>query len=336
MTSRKVVVTAAGGPEVLQVVDTDAPSPRRGQVRIRVHAAGVAFGDVMRRRGVLAPRRPFTPGYDVAGVVDAIGAGVHGVDLGDRVAAMMPKAGIGGYADHACVPARRLARVPDSVDFDEAVCLGLNYITAYQLIHRFVNLDAGQRILVHGAAGGVGTALLDLGRLAGLEMYGTASAPKHDLVRERGATPIDYRSEDFVERVAELTRGQGVDAVYDGIGGEHLRRSYQTLRRGGTLVSFGVSGDVDRGLRGVVGGMGAFLRLKLRWDRRRVRLYMITVSRGAWPSRCSADWETLLGLRAEGKLNPIVGARVPLADVSRAHELLDRAAVVGKIVLTNA
>jgi NADPH2:quinone reductase len=330
--SRRVIVTSAGGPDVLQLVDEAAPTPGKGQVRIRVHAAGVAYGDVMRRRGVLAPRRPFTPGYDVSGVVDALGPKVDGVSEGDRVAVMMPKPGIGGYAESVCVPADRLARVPDGVDFDEAVCLGLNYITAHQLIHRFVKLREGQRILVHGAAGGVGTALLELGRLAGLEMYGTASAGKHDVVRARGATPIDYRSEDFVERIGELT-GDGVDAVLDSIGGAHLHRSYAALRRGGTLVSFGVSGDVDRGVRGVMRGMATFLRLKLRFDRRRVRLYMITVSRGARPAQCRADWETLLQMRADGKLQPVIGARIPLVEVQRAHDLIDRAAVAGTIVL---
>lgn len=332
--SRRVVIRRPGGPEALELVNAEAPTPRKGQVRIRVEAAGVAYGDVMRRRGVLAPRKPFTPGYDAAGTIDSVGPGVDGFAHGDRVAVMMPKAGIGGYAEHVCVPAKRLVRIPEAVTADEAVVLGLNYITAYQLLHRFVRLSSGQRILVHGAAGGVGTALLDLGQLAGLEMFGTASARKHDLVRERDCVPIDYRNEDFVERVGELA-GDGVDAVYDGIGGSHLRRSYRTLRKGGTLVSFGVSGDVERGLRGVAAGMLTFASLKLRpFDRRAVRLYMITASRGAGWRHCRDDWETLLQMKAEGKLRPVVGARVPLEEVSRAHDMLDRAAVIGKIVLT--
>jgi len=280
VTSRRVIVTGKGGPAVLELALVPLPSPARGQVRIAVAAAGVAFGDVMRRRGLLAPRRPFTPGYDVAGTVDAVGPGADESLSGRRVAVLMPGPGIGGYAEHVCVAAARLVPIPEGIDPAEAVCLGLGYITAYQLLHRVVRLQKGQRVLVHGAAGGVGTALLDLGRLLELELYGTASAGKHDLLRARGATPIDYRAEDFVQRIAELT-GDGVDAVFDPIGGAHLRRSYRTLRRGGTLVSFGVSGDLERGWRGVLAGLATFTALKLRPDRRRVRLYAITATPGS-------------------------------------------------------
>lgn len=331
--SRKIVVTGAGGPEVLELVETTAPEPSRGEVRIRVDVAGVAFGDVMRRRGLFAPRKPFTPGYDVAGTVDAVGAGVDAALVGTRVAAMMPRPGIGGYAEHVCVPARRLVTVPDEVAFDDAVCLGLNYITAYQLIHRFAKLSRGDTVLIHGAAGGVGTALLDIGRSVGLTMYGTASAPKHDLVRARGATPIDYRHEDFVARMREL-EPDGVDAVFDGIGGDNLRRSYRVLGPRGTLVFFGVSGDLDRGLRGVSASARAFLALKLRPDRKRVKLYMITASPGARPAACRDDWQVLLGMRRDGQLDPVIGARLPLESAAEAHALMDRAAVAGKVVMT--
>jgi NADPH:quinone reductase-like Zn-dependent oxidoreductase len=298
-----------------------------------VAAAGVAFGDVMRRRGVLAPRRPFTPGYDVAGAIDAVGPGVDAGLSGKRVAVFMPKPGIGGYAEHVCVPAERLVEVPEAIDPVDAVCLGLNYITAYQLLDRIVPLRAGQRALIHGAAGGVGSALCELGAARGLELYGTASAGKHDLLRARGATPIDYRSEDFVARIRELT-GDGVDAVFDAIGGAHLRRSHQVLRKGGTLVSFGVSGDVGRGLRGVLGGMLVFAGLKLRIDGKRVRLYLITATPGTGWRRCRDDWAALLAMKLRGEVAPVVGARVPLAEARRAHELMDAAAVAGKIVLT--
>src|SRR5262249_20178614 len=158
----------------------------------------------------------FTPGYDIAGTVDAVGPALDASLVGRRVAVFMPGPGIGGYAEHVCVGADRLVLIPDGIDPAEAGCLGLNYITAYQLLHRVVRLREGQRVLVPGAAGGVGTALLDLGRLLALEMYGTASAAKHDFVRARGAIPIDYRSGDFAPRIAELT-GDGVDAVFDPI-----------------------------------------------------------------------------------------------------------------------
>jgi NADPH2:quinone reductase len=194
-------------------------------------------------------------------------------------------------------------------------------------------LREGQRVLIHGAAGGVGTALIDLGRLHKLEMYGTASAGKHELLRARGATPIDYRSEDFVARIAELT-GDGVDAVFDPIGGANLRRSYRALRRGGTLVAFGVSGDLSRGWRGVLAGLATVAALKLRFDRRRVRLYGITATPGTGWRRCCDDQAELFELRRRALVEPLIGARIPLGEARRAHELMDAAAVSGKIVLT--
>lgn len=330
--SRKVLVRGRGGPDVLQIVDQGELTPGFGQVRVRVHRAGVAFGDVMRRRGVMAPPWGFTPGYDIVGVVDALGSGVHDVKAGARVAAMMPKPGFGGYADHVLLQAARWVAIPDGVTDDTAITLGLNYITARQLIHRIACLEPGQSALVHGAAGGVGTALLDLGKLHGLRLFGTASKGKHEHLRERGCEPIDYRTDDFVERIHALT-GEGVDAVFDGIGGSHLMRSYQALAPGGTLVSYGVSGDLDRGAWALVTGLGVYAKLKSRRDALRVRMYNITLSPGASPAHCRSDWEFLLGLAAEGKLTPALGAMVPLDEVQKAHRLMDEAAVMGKIVL---
>lgn len=330
-TSRKVIATGRGGPEVLDVVEFPLPSPGRREIRIAVEAAGVAYGDVMRRRGVFAPRAAFTPGYDVVGIVDSAGRDCDRTLIGRRVAAMMPNLGTGGYAEHVCIPAVRAVAVPDDIDPAEVVALGLNYITAYQLIHRILPVPRGGRVLIHGAAGGVGSALLDLGRARGLTMYGTASAGKHAFVRERGATPIDYRSEDFVARIEQLCPG-GVDAVFDPIGGAHLRRSYAAVAPRGTLVSFGVSGDLARGSLGVIRGMARFATLKFR-PGPRVRLYLITLTRGAGWKHCRDDWRTLLAMRARNELSPVVGARVPFGDVRRAHELIDAAAVPGKIVL---
>jgi NADPH:quinone reductase-like Zn-dependent oxidoreductase len=332
MRSTRILVAGKGGPDVLKVVKDDIPEPGPGEIRIRVEASGVAYADTMRRRGVLAPRRPFTPGYDVVGRVDAVGEGVEGMELGGRVAALMPRLGLGGYSEHVVVPANLTVRVPQRIDPIPAVCLGLNYITAYQMLFRFTDPRPGDRILIHGAAGGTGTALLQLGRHKGLEMYGTASAPKHDLVRELGATPIDYRSEDFVERILELT-DDGVDYVYDPIGGKHLARSYQTLRPSGTLVSYGASSDIPKGTIGVGLGSLRFLGLKLRPSRRGVRLYMITMSKGCKPADCKRDWEHLLQLYLDGVVDPIVGASFPLERAADAHALMDRSGTRGKIVL---
>lgn len=330
--SKRILIADRGGPEVLQVVEGEAPEPGPGEIRLAVQAAGVAFADTMRRRGVLAPRGAFTPGYDVVGRVDALGEGVKGIELGTRVAAIMPHLGIGGYAEHAVVPAETAVRVPPGIGAIPAVCLGVNYITAYQMLFRLTSPEAGDRILVHGAAGGAGSALLQLGRHKGLEMYGTASAGKHELARALGATPIDYRNEDFVERVLTMT-GDGVDYAYDAIGGTNLARSYKTLRRDGTLVYYGALSDVPNGVLGVGLGVFRLLGLKLRPSRRRVTIYMITLNKGCRPADCKRDWEHLFELYLQGVVDPVVGATFPLEQASEAHALLDRAGTTGKIVL---
>lgn len=329
--SRRVVVRGQGGPEVLHLIDEAPPTPGRGQVRIRVRAAGVAFGDVMRRRGVLAPRGEFTPGYDVVGEVEAHGAGCPDgtAPVGARVAAFLPGPGLGGYAQRVCVAAKELIPVPDGLDDVRAVALGLNYITAHQLLTRIAPVCSGDRVLVHGAAGGVGTAAIDLGRGLGLELIGTVSRAKHPILEERGCEPIDYRARDFVDALA----GRPVDVALDPIGGAHLRRSWATLSERGALVAFGVAGDLSRGLPGVVAGLAHWLALKLRPDRRSLRLYNITLSRGASRREVRSDWADLLERGARGELEPLVGAVLPLEEVRRAHALLDGGQVVGKVVL---
>ena len=332
--SKVVRIRGSGGPEVLELETRAAPEPCAREVRIAVEAAGVAYGDVMRRRGVLAPPWAHTPGYDVVGRIDALGDAVGRAGdwaLGQRVAALLPGPGFGGYAEHVVVGARRLAPVPAGLDPAVAVALGLNYITAWQLIHRIAELEQGQRVLVHGAAGGVGLAVLDLAARAGLETYGTASAGKHAHLRARGCTPIDYRSEDFVARIHERCPG-GVDAVFDGIGGAHLRRSWAAVREGGMLVALGVSGDVEGGMGAVLRGMTIYLGLRAR-RRKRAHFYRITMSPGASWDACRDDWGRLLELGARGELVPEIAARLPLDRVREAHRRLDERAVVGKLVL---
>src|SRR5512138_2578109 len=198
MRHARVIVTHYGGPEALRVVEEECPDPKAGEVRVRVQAAGVSLPDIMAREGVHpeTPRVPYTPGWDLVGEVDRLGEGVSGIEPGQRVAAMPIH---GAYAEFVCLPQRELVPVQPGLDAGEAVSLILNYITAYQMMHRSAKVASGQRALIHGAAGGVGTALLQLGRLAGLEMYGTCSSRNASAVRELGAVPIDYQSEDFVE-----------------------------------------------------------------------------------------------------------------------------------------
>src|SRR5499426_2474831 len=196
MKHSRILVTHYGGPDALRVVEEESPEPGYGEVRVRVQAAGVSLPDIMAREGVHpeTPRPPFTPGWDLVGAVDRLGAGVSGVELGQIVAAMPIH---GAYAEFICLPRRELVPVPSGLDATEAVSLILNYITAYQMLHRSAHVRSGQRALVHGAAGGVGSALLQLGRVAGLELYGTCSSRSARAVSDLGAVPIDYQHEDF-------------------------------------------------------------------------------------------------------------------------------------------
>ena len=325
MRHRLIRAARPGAAGILELVEEELPQPAPREVRIRVEAAGVAFGDVMRRGGAFPGQRfPFTPGYDVVGVVDALGAEVLAPALGARVAALVMT---GGYAEHACTPAARAVPVPEGISPATAAALVLNYLTAHQMLHRLARVKAGERVLVHGAAGGVGTALLQLGGLAGLTRYGTASAGKHDLVRALGATPIDYRHEDFLARVRELT-GDGVDAAFDPVGGWQLVRSHRALRRGGRLVVYGASRAVTQGRGQVVLTLGLLAALKAAPGRRAA---FYGVNPGAPGYR--EDLAAILALAAEGKIRPVIAAELPLAEAPRAHELLERAAVRGKLVL---
>ncbi len=331
-TSRRVLVTRRGGPEVLEVVDGSIPRPAPNEVRVRVEAAGVSAMDLMVRSKTFPgfPKLPFTPGVDVVGLVDAIGEEVSGLEPGQRIAALIGDQG--GYAEQVCVPSGVAVPVPDDVDPAEAVCLVANYLTAYSMMHRAADVRSGERVLIHGAAGGVGTALLELGALTGLEMYGTASAANHDLVARLGARPIDYRTEDFVTRIRDIT-GDGVDVVFDPIGGaRQLWRSYQTLRKGGRLVWFGVAGTAQHGVKVIPLSLLARTGLSLIPDGRRVPFPPDSGKPVEWYRETLA---TLLDYLRAGKLNPLIAARIPLSEAPRAHQILEQGPHHGKVVLIN-
>jgi len=326
----RVVAARHGGPEVLQVVDEKPPEPKANEVRVKTLAAGVSALDLMVRRSGFPgfPRVPFTPGVDVVGVVDATGEGVSSVETGQAVAALLGFDG--GYAESICVPASEAVPVPSGLDPSEAVCVVANYLTAYTVMHRVAAVKSGDRVLVQGAAGGVGTALLELGGLAGLEMYGTASAHNHELVTSLGATPIDYRSEDFVERLRSLT-GDGVDVVFDPIGGgRQLRRSYRALRKGGCLVWFGVAATSKSGLRVIPASLLTRFMLAMIPDGKRAPMTSDVSKPNEWYRETLT---TLFGYLAGGKIKPVVSARIPLIEAARAHELLESGKYAGKVVL---
>lgn len=343
MKHQRVVVARYGGPEELQLIDEDAPQPRTGEVRVKVLAAGVAMPDVMAREGIHpeTPRVPYTPGWDFVGRVDALGEGVEGLAPGQVVAAMPIS---GSYAEYVCVESGELIAIPEGLDPAETVSLLLNYITAYQMLHRCAHAGAGQSILIHGASGGVGTALLQLGRLRALTMIGTCSSRGAQAVIELGGTPIDYRREDLHQEVLRQTAG-GVDAVFDPFGGRHMWESRADLREGGRVVAYGTTtslreeglGSKRSGRRNPLHGIPIFglyiLGGLLLPGRRRIVPYSIQWFKRLRPALFRRDFSTLLELLRTRQLRPVVAARFPLSQARQAHELLSKGGVIGKIVL---
>jgi NADPH:quinone reductase len=354
---KRVVVDRYGGPEVLRVVQEDDPQPGPGEIRVRVLAAGVSFTDAQLRAGTYlgVPKPPFPPGYELVGVVEELGPGCSRRRAGDRVAALTVW---GAYAERVCVPEVNAVEVTEDLDPAEVVSLVLPYMTAYQLLHRMATAKSGETVLVHGAAGRVGTAVLELGALAGLRLYGTASARDRAAVERLGAVAIDYRHEDFLARVRKLP-GNGVDIVLDGLGGALSLRSFRALRPGGRLVVFGHYSTLAHGRkswRGWVEWYAATAGVALCGllsPRRRVSAYRIQKLRDRHqvlpvggrrralpvgggprdPDWFREDFLALLELLRADKIHPVVAARLPLADARRAHELLEQSASVGKLVL---
>ena len=339
----RIVVTQYGGPETLQVIEEQSPEPKRGEVRVRVLAAGVSLPDLMMREGIHpeTPRVPFTPGWDLIGVVDELGTRCSGIHPGQMVAALPIS---GAYAEFICLPERELVPVPPGLDPAEAVGLILNYITAYQMMHRSAKVQRGQRVLIHGASGGVGSALLQLGRIVGLEMYGTCSRRGASAVSDMGSIPIDYENQDFVKEIHRLT-GDGVDVVFDSIGGAHIWRSRAALRAGGVVVAYGLTGSLRGGrlASGRSGGRHRFRAIAMfglytaaGWllpGRKRVVPYSIQWLKRLKPKLFREDLIALFKLLQEQKIKPIIARRLPLAEAREAHELLGRGGVTGKIVL---
>lgn len=343
MTHTRIIITQYGGPDALQVVEEPCPEPKEGEVRVKVLAAGVSLPDLMMREGIHpeTPRLPFTPGWDLVGVVDRLGNGVSGIDPGQIVAALPIH---GAYSEFVCLPPRDLVPVPIDLDAAESVSLVLNYVTAYQMLHRSAKVRQEQRVLIHGAAGGVGTALLQLGRLAGLEMYGTCSSRGAPAVTNFGGIPIDYQHQDFVKEIHRLT-GEGVDVVFDSIGGTHIWRSREALCPGGKVVAYGLTGSLHDGRLASrrSGGRHRFRAIaifglyiaggRLLPGRKRVVPYSIQWLKRLRPAWFREDLLALFELLQQRKITPLIAQRLPLAKARQAHELLGKGGVIGKIVL---
>jgi NADPH:quinone reductase-like Zn-dependent oxidoreductase len=329
--NRVVQLKRFGGPEELQVVDAPMPMAGRGEVRVRVLASSLNYTEVLIRRHLYPQtshrRPPFVLGYDVIGEVDQIGESVRRFQLGNRVADMTV---IGSNAAYRILKADHLSRVPVAVDAAEAATLILSWTTAYQLLHRAARVQRGHRVLVHGAAGAVGQALLTLGRLAGLELWGTARAKDTALVRELGATPIDYESEDFTRVLPG-----GFDVIFDGIAEDGYRRSFAALKPSGLLCAYGYSAGVQAKRRMTTIFMWIARLYLWRWlpGGMRGRFYSINLMRARHPEWFREDLERLFSLLASGTIHPRVSERISFDEVAEAHRRLEAGGLDGKIVL---
>ncbi len=332
-------VPQAGGPDILQMTQVPMPVPQPGEILIEMEAAGVAFADLILREGRYpGVSLPAIPGYDVIGRVRALGDGVEDFAVGDRVGALTVQ---GSYARHRTVPASWAVRAPDALDAGLLVAVILNYTTAFQMLHRCVPLEAGDWILVHGGAGGVGQALLQLAAHYRLRAIATASTAKQAVLETLGAMAIDYTQEDFVARVAAITDGAGVTAAFDHMGGHHMRRSYEALGPSGAVISYGAMDVFPSGRFSLWSGLRQvlfqprFTPLDLLADNRGVMGFDIAGRRAAQPTRFNDDLHTLFTLLEDGVLAPEIHDRLPLARAADAHERLAAGRLTGKLVLLN-
>lgn len=324
MKYRSVVVTKRGGLEELKVVENELWAPAAREARIKIMAASVCQDDIAARVGnrPFLPKLPFVPGYSILGRVNALGEGVTQVAVGDRVAALT---NLGGYAEYIHWDAKKLVHVPSTLDPAEAVTLILNYLVAYQILHRVAKVKSGDKALIIGASGGVGTAFLQLGKLAGLKMYGLASPNKHEVLAEYGAVAIDYHEQDFFQVIRQAEPG-GLDFVFNGMGEEYFEPGLAVLKRGGMLVHYGAPQRFSR-----------FLLLMIK-----LALYGLLPNGKAIKAYGThrlgvelfkEDWTALFGLLEKGRIKPIIAAKFPILEAAKANELLESGSVVGNVVL---
>ena len=329
MQYKSVIVTRKGSPEVLKIVENYLREPLAGEARIKILATSVGRTDIGYRKGELsfAPKIPFVPGYEILGIVDAVGESVTNVAVGDQVAALI---GHGGYSEYIYLGKEHLVHVPANLDPAEAVTLILNYVSAYQMLHRSVQVKAGDKVLIIGASGGVGTALLQLGKLADLRMYGTASLSKHNILTELGAIPIDYHKQDLVD-VIHRAEPNGLDFVFDGVGGEYGKIGLEVLGKGGKLVEYSPA----------PGGPGAIalfgwlmiVNLLVLPNRKSIKGFGISALYRSNKRPFMDDLPVLFKLLEEGKIKPIIAKKYPILEAAKANELLESGQVIGNIVL---
>ena len=333
----RVVITKPGGPKVLDIQEISIPEPKSNEICIAVHFAGINFADTLMRLGFYQPRPPFpfTPGYEVSGVVHSIGSGVEGFEVGQRVVGLMRT---GGQASHVIADASRTLPIPDEISLESAASMPVTYITAHHMLHHLGNLKSTDSVLIHGGGGGVGTAALQLCQWAGVsKVWATASASKAEIIQSYGATAIDRHNENFVDIIKEATNRNGVDHILDPIGGGHLKLSLSVLAQGGKLYTYGMSSAAPSSKRSLLKALKA-LRSRPKFDP------MLMMSRnqgvfgihmGTWNDEkvMQEQMENILRGIKEGALNPVIDSIYPARDVALAHQHIHDGKNIGKVLL---
>ena len=336
---RAVTIDKHGGRNVLSVREYPDPTAGPGEVRIRVAAAGLNFAEISARQGLYpdAPKPPCVVGYEVSGTIDAVGSGVTDLAVGDRVLALTR---FGGHCDLITVPAESAFKLPDSLDFSAAAAIPVNYLTAHHMLFHIGTVHPGSTVLVHMAAGGVGTAVLQLlSTVPNVVSFGTASAPKHDHLRGLGCThPIDYRTQDYVTEVRKVVGDRGVDIVLDPLGGKDWKRSWDLLAPAGRMVAFGLANAISGEKRSLFRVIGQILRMP-----RFTPLGAMDTNRSLQGCNMGHLWdetamlraqvERIIELQQEGVVTPHVHAEVPFSNAAEAHRLLEDRENRGKVVL---
>ncbi len=336
---RQIWIARKGGPEVLELREAADPEPKEGEVRIRVRAAGVNFADTMARVGLYrdAPPLPCVVGYEVAGTIDAVGPGVSPSRVGERVVSFTR---FGGYSDVVSVPEFFAVTIPEGLSFSQAAAMPVQWVTAWHMISYLGNFRRGQSILIQAAAGGVGTAAVQIARhLGAARIIGTASAGKHDRLKALGLThAIDYRNEDFEESVKQITDGKGVDLALDAVGGESFKKSYRSLKVTGKLAMFGASAAAADGTGSIFPALKAVAQMPFFWA-----ITLLNANKGVFGVNLGHMWDerellteelhTVIDGVAKGHWKPIIDLEVPFAEASRAHQRLADRGNFGKVLL---
>ncbi|HEX2127893.1 MAG TPA: medium chain dehydrogenase/reductase family protein [Solirubrobacterales bacterium] len=340
---RAVVIPKHGPPDVLRVEERPDPEAAAGEVRIAVKAAGINFADLLARSGVYpdAPRPPCVVGYEVAGEIESIGKGVDGLSIGDRVVAGTK---FNGQAELVSVPAGQVIPLPERLSFEQGAAVPVNYLTATAGLVVMAGLKAGERVLIHSAGGGMGISATQVAKRAGAEIFGTASAAKHDAIRAQGVDhAIDYRTQDFAAEVMRITGGEGVDVAFDALGPKSFRKDYRLLREGGRLVMYGYAESESAGGRNLVAMAGTLARAPFASFPWWKSLAVMNENKGVFGLNMLSWWKRegldrvlapLAADLAEGHYDPVVAQAFPFDQAADAHRFIAERRNVGKVVLT--